>query len=244
MPRSLNTANSPTDPLNGIDLWIFDLDNTLYPQDIDLFAQMRRKTHTYIRNLLGVDEAAASELYDHYEDTYGTAFRGLMMDHGIEPGEFLDYVHDIGHDLVMPDPVLANAIRALPGKRVIYTNGTVDHVNKVLRRLDLVDAFDEIFDIVWADLDPKPHRAPYLRLLDTMQADPARSAMFEDCAKNLVVPFELGISTILVSSDPGSIGPAGTDAKAGLDHVDFVTGDLGSFLEGIVSPDRNVGDAA
>lgn len=70
-----------------------------------------------------------------------------MIEHKIDPNEFLSYVHDIDHDLLKPDLRLGNAIRDLPGKRVIYTNGTVRYAENVLKRLGITELFEDIFDV-------------------------------------------------------------------------------------------------
>lgn len=218
-----------------VDVWIFDLDNTLYPEGLNLMAQMRSKSYDYICKLLETDRAGAAKHYERYEAAYGTAFNGLIAEHRIDPHAFLTYVHDIDHDLVMPDLKLAEAIRSLPGKRVIYTNGTVGHAENVLKRLGITDLFESIFDIVWADLDPKPHRAPYERLFAQMGADPKKAAMFEDTARNLEVPFALGAKTILIQ--PENCGSGGhTDPQAAYGkpgYIDHVTHNLSGFLSDV-----------
>lgn len=239
-----NSTSKRTDLVTDfgqVDVWIFDLDNTLYPQNLNLMVQMRTKTYDYICNVLETDHAGAAKHYERYEAVYGTAFNGLIAEHGIDPHGFLTYVHDIDHCLVMPDLRLADAIRSLPGKRVIYTNGTVSHAEKVLKRLGIADLFESIFDIVWADLDPKPHRAPYERLFRQMGADPKRTAMFEDTARNLEIPFMLGAKTVLVRPENVSEEKHHNPQPAynELGYVDYVTHDLGGFLLNVLQACRN-----
>lgn len=226
-----------------VDFWIFDLDNTLYPQDLNLMVQMRHKTYDYICDLLDTDHAGAAKLYERFEALHGTALNGLVLEHGIDPHGFLTYVHDIDHDLLLPDAHLAEAIRSLPGKRVIYTNGTVNHAENVLKRLGITDLFENIFDIVWADLDPKPHRAPYERLFAQMGVDPKKAAMFEDVARNLEIPFALGAKTVLVR--PEDVGDGERDGPSAayddLGYIDHVTHDLRGFLSRILNECKIVG---
>lgn len=221
---------------SSIDTWIFDLDNTLYPRHTDLFKQMEEKMSHYVADLLDIDHQEATSLRESYYEEHGTTLRGLMIEHDIHPDDFLEYVHDIDHSWVKPDPALAQAIRSLPGKRFIYTNGTNSHALKVAERLGITDYFDDIFDIVWADLEPKPHRAPYEKLIEQTGIDPRRSAMFEDLARNLKVPFDMGMETVLIV--PGHMRDVfhesweakGTEAP----HVNHVTDDLGQFLSGVL----------
>ena len=224
-----------------VDVWIFDLDNTLYPQNLNLMVQMKHKTYDYICKLLNTDRASAGKLYERFEAAYGTALNGLLIEHRIDPHHFLTYVHDIDHGMLMPDVDLADAIRSLPGKRVIYTNGTVRHAESVLTRLGITDLFENIFDIVWANLDPKPLRAPYERLFAQMGADPKKAAMFEDVARNLEIPFALGAKTVLVTTE--DVGEGKHDeppaAHSELGHIDHVTHDLGGFLSELLHARRN-----
>ncbi|MDO1582822.1 pyrimidine 5'-nucleotidase [Rhizobium oryzicola] len=238
-PLLAETADLAAD-FEHVDVWIFDLDNTLYPQELNLMIQMRHRTYDYICDLLDTDHTGAAVLYERFEAVHGTALNGLMIEHGIDPNHFLTYVHDIDHAMLVPDIQLAEAIRSLPGKRVIYTNGTVSHAENVLARLGITDLFHNIFDIVWADLDPKPHRAPYERLFAHMGADPKKAAMFEDVPRNLEIPFTLGAKTVLVKS--ATVGEAkrgrpSSDVNPG--YINHVTHDLARFLSDVVRAHRN-----
>ncbi len=216
----------------SIESWIFDLDNTLYPRHTDLFKQMEEKMSVYVSQLLDISKAEASELRQAYYKEHGTTLRGLMIEHDIHPDAFLEYVHDIDHSWVKPDPALAQAICALPGKRYIFTNGTNSHALKVAERLGITDYFDDIFDIVWADLDPKPNRTPYEKLLSQTGINPDKAVMFEDLARNLKIPSEMGMQTVLVVPEATrSVFHESWEARGReAPHVDFVTDNLGSFL--------------
>lgn len=217
---------------DAVESWIFDLDNTLYPRHTDLFSQMEVKMSDYVSRLLDISEEEATKLRKDYYKVHGTTLRGLMIEHDIHPDDFLEYVHDIDHSWVKPDPTLAQAIRALPGKRYIYTNGTNSHALKVAERLGITDYFDDIFDIVWAKLNPKPNRSPYEKLLAETGIDPNRAAMFEDLARNLKVPFEMGMQTVLiVPHHTREVFHESWEAKGKeAPHIDHVTDDLGQFL--------------
>ena len=229
-------ANSLTD-FSETETWIFDLDNTLYPRHVDLFKQMNEKMSAYVSRLLDVSEEEAAKVREDYYKVHGTTLRGLMIEHNIQPDEFLEYVHDIDHSWVKPDPALAQAICSLPGKRFIFTNGTEEHAVKVAERLGITDLFDDIFDIVWADLDPKPNRPPYEKLLAQTGINPKRAAMFEDLARNLEVPFDMGMKTVLIVPEHtrdvfhDSWEAKGSEAP----HVDYVTDNLGRFLGDVLA---------
>ena len=158
-----------------------------------------------------------------------------MVEHGIAPDDFLDYVHDIDHSPLVPNPALGHAIERLPGRKLVFTNGSEKHARAVLERLDIHDRFEATFDIVAADLLPKPERATYDRFLAEHAVDPARAAMFEDLARNLAVPHALGMATVLVV--PQGTREVFRDAweleGAADPHVDFVTDDLLAFLDAL-----------
>ncbi|NLH81814.1 MAG: pyrimidine 5'-nucleotidase [Phyllobacteriaceae bacterium] len=216
-----------------VDVWIFDLDNTLYPAETDLFAQVDVRIRDYVARLLGSTPEEAHRLQKDYYRRYGTTLRGLMIEHGVSPDGFLEYVHDIDHSVVAPDPRLGAAIERLPGRRFIMTNGTRAHAEKVADRLGITRHFEDVFDIVAAELLPKPHRETYDRFLGRAEIDPARAVMFEDLSRNLEVPDALGMATVLVV--PGGTEEVvretwefdGRDAP----HVHWVTDDLARFLE-------------
>ncbi|MDE1149336.1 MAG: pyrimidine 5'-nucleotidase [Azospirillaceae bacterium] len=189
-------------PFGHVDTWIFDLDNTLYPAACNLFAQIDVRIGAYIARALGLDADAARRLQKDYFRQYGTSLRGLMLNHGVEPGAFLDYVHDIDVTAILPQPGMAESLAALPGRKIIYTNGSAGHADNVMRRLGVSDHFHAVYDIVAADYTPKPEAAPYHTLLSLHGIDPTRAVMVEDIARNLEPAAALGMATVFV--DTGS----------------------------------------
>ena len=213
-----------------VDTWVFDLDNTLYPFGCALWPQIDARITAYLCNLFGMDGLSARALQKYYYGRYGTSLRGLMLDDGLDPQAFLDFVHDIDRSSLMPDVPLAAAIAALPGRKLILTNGSLEHALRTCERLGIAELFDGIFDIVAAELIPKPEAATYLRFFDAHGVDPARAAMFEDLGQNLAVPHARGMVTVLVT-EVDSVPQA-------LPHVDFYTSDLASFLAGMTALPR------
>jgi len=222
---------------NGVNAWIFDLDNTLYPRSTNLFQQVDRRIHDYVANLLNLSREDARVIQKDYYQRYGTTLRGLMQEHRIDPDEFLAYVHDIDHSVVKPDPRLAAAIAKLPGRRFILTNGSRAHAEKVAGRLGITSHFEEIFDIVSSDLLPKPAAATYDKFLATTGVTPEHAAMFEDLSRNLAVPAALGMATVLIVPPEAAeaLGEAWEREGREAAHVDFVTDDLPAFLEQVLA---------
>ncbi len=216
-----------------IETWVFDLDNTLYPPSCRLFDQIDRKMTQYISELLSLDPVEARKLQKHYYREYGTSLRGLMQEHGIDPHAFMDFVHDISHEALVPDPALKEAIAALPGKRYVLTNGSRAHAERCAVSLGLGDLFHDIFDVAAADFVPKPNRPLYDRFIAHLGVKPDQSAMFEDLARNLEVPHALGMTTVLVlpkGEDVPERAMHDEDSLQGA-YVDHVTDDLAGFLK-------------
>ena len=217
----------------SIETWVFDLDNTLYPHHLNLWQQVDERIRDYVAQYLRVTKDEAFRLQKDYYRRYGTTMRGLMTEHGLKPDDYLEFVHQIDHSPLVPNPVLGAAIEKLPGRKLIMTNGTRKHAEAVMARLEIRHHFDDVFDIAAADLDPKPMPQVYDRFLARHGVDPKRSAMFEDLARNLEVPHALGMTTVLVVPEGTrevfreDWEMEGRDAA----HVDHVTDDLAGFLE-------------
>ena len=143
---------------DNVGAWVFDLDNTLYPRHTNIYAQVDGRIHDYVQRLLNLPHDEAQRLQKDYYRRYGTTLRGLMIEHGVTPDDFLEYVHDIDHSPIVPDPQLGAAIERLPGRKFILTNGSRRHAESVAERLGITRHFEEIFDIVWSELLPKPNR--------------------------------------------------------------------------------------
>ena len=219
-----------------VDTWVFDLDNTLYPASCRLFDQIDVRMGEFVSRLLNVDRAEAKLRQKQLFHKYGTTLRGLMVEYGVNPDGFLDYVHDIDHSPVPANPQLDEALHALPGRKLVFTNGTVAHAGKVLARLGVTHHFGDIFDIVHSDFIPKPEMEPYRKFVAQTGIQPKTTAMFEDIARNLEAPHALGMTTVLV------VAPENRDAAQlnretsgiGQPHVHHVTNDLAAFLAGLV----------
>jgi putative hydrolase of the HAD superfamily len=219
----------------GVDTWIFDLDNTLYPPSSRLFEQIDARMTHFIAERFGIDGLSARALQKQYYRHYGTTLRGLMDVDGVEPHAFLDFVHDIAHDRLTADPALAEAIRNLPGRRYVLTNGSRGHAERCAAALGLTDLFEDFHDIAAADFVPKPERRVYDGFVRRFGIDPARAAMFEDLARNLVVPHALGMTTVLVVPREDIDGrTTHTDDSVQGPHVDHVTHDLTLFLADLI----------
>ncbi|HUD86293.1 MAG TPA: pyrimidine 5'-nucleotidase [Xanthobacteraceae bacterium] len=220
-----------------VETWVFDLDNTLYPHHLNLWQQVDVRIRDYIVDFLKITHDEAFRLQKDYYRRYGTTMRGLMEEHGLQPDQFLEMVHQIDHSPLTPNPALGAAIAKLPGRKFILTNGTREHADAVMARLEIGHHFDGVFDIKAAALEPKPRPAVYDRFLARHDVEPGKAAIFEDLARNLEVPHALGMTTVLVVPEGAGVVLREEWELAGRDapHVDHVTDDLAGFLRGIVA---------
>jgi len=220
--------------LAHIQNWIFDLDNTLYRADAEFFSQIDLKITNYISRYLALQPDKARMVQKDFLAEYGTSLSGMMAVHGMDPAEFLDYVHDVELHMLDPDPQLREYIKALPGRKFIFTNGSKGHARNVAGHLNLFDLFDGHFGIEDVDYVPKPKRSPYIKFCDVFDIDPETAIFFEDSVRNLEVPKHMGMRTVLITSDedwghePEVTRPAGSTTKA--DWVDYTTNDLTGWL--------------
>ena len=204
--------------------WVFDLDNTLYPPEARLFDQIEVLMTRYVSTALGVDAAEADRLRGAYWRRYGTTLAGLMAEHDIDPGPYLEAVHDIDLSHLAPDPALAAAIAALPGRRIVYTNGSEPYARRVLAARGLAGVFDAVYGVEHAGYLPKPEQAAFEAVFALDGLAPDLGAMFEDDTRNLAAPHAMGMRTVHVAPE----------ATTGHDHIHHHTDDLAAFLSQVL----------
>lgn len=210
------------------DSWIFDLDNTIYPAASNLFDQVAKRMTLFIQDRFDLDHDAAFARQKDLFRRYGTTASGLMHEHGVEPRDFMDFVHEIDLDGFHPDAELDAAIGALPGKKVIFTNGTHHHASRILDAMGLKHHFEGIYDIFDANHRPKPEPAIYQEVVERFTIDTRSAVMIEDMAVNLEPAAEMGVTTVLLEHNLDWNNPAMT---AG--HIDYIAADLKTFLRNL-----------
>lgn len=215
--------------------WIFDLDNTLYPPEAQLFAQIETRMTAWMMRALDLPQDRANLLRAEYWRLHGTTLAGLMAEHRVDPAAYLADVHDIDVSVLEPDPDLAAAIAALPGRRIIHTNGDAAYARRVLAARALPEGlFDAVYGIEESGFHPKPDPRAYAPVLAAAGIDPRHAAFFEDDPRNLIVPHQLGMRTVLVGEGrhgPDTLGDALTGAIG--PHVQHRTRDLTGFLRAL-----------
>ena len=218
--------------LAHIETWIFDLDNTLYPASADLFGLIDVRMGAFIQQLLGVDAVEARRLQKGYFRDHGTTLSGLMQAHAVDPHEFLAFVHDVALDAVTEDRRLVRAVAALPGRKLIFTNGDEPYARRVLAKLGLSESFEAIHDIHACAYRPKPNPPSYAAMCAKLSIDPTRALFVEDMARNLMPAKALGMTTVWVNNGSED-GARGVDRGA----IDYEIGEVGAWLEEIIGED-------
>jgi putative hydrolase of the HAD superfamily len=219
--------------LRHIKTWIFDLDNTLYHADSNLFVEIELRMTEFIAHRLDVHPGEAYALQHLYYRSYGSTLSGLVQCDGVDPEEFLSYIHDIDLSPLRPDPALRTAVMRLPGRRAIFTNGCRNHAERVLKQIGLEGLWDDVWDIRTLGYVPKPQPQAYTRIVEIGGFDPTAAAMFEDMARNLVPAFDLGMTTIFIQNTSRWTLQGPDVAKTPHHHIHHEIDDLANFLQTI-----------
>ena len=214
--------------LAHIDAWIFDLDNTLYPASADLFGLIDKRMTAYVARITGLAPDEAYQVQKSYFREHGTTLNGLMIEHGVDPHDFLADVHAIEMDVLREDRRLVDAIARLPGRKLVFTNGDVPYAERVLASVGLSESFEAIHDIHAMAYKPKPHADAYASMIQTFRIDPARALFADDLARNLPPAKALGLTTLWIDNGSEQVG---ADM---IDGIDYRASDLGQWLDQIL----------
>lgn len=230
---SQSLTRSPANGFGEIDTWVFDLDNTLYPVTETLLRHIDEHMGKFVANFLNVDAIEARRVQKAYFRKYGLTLRGLMIHHGLDPARFFEEMTPMDLTQVDPNPALGEAIKQLPGRKIIYTNASTHHAEMVLDRLQMSGIFEAIYDIAAAEYLPKPALEPYETLCRLHSIDPKRAIMIDDIARNLEPAATLGMTTVWMQT--GAEWARDVEPEA---HIDHVVSDILPWVEKIVGTTR------
>jgi putative hydrolase of the HAD superfamily len=218
--------------LAHVESWIFDLDNCLYPASANLFELIDARMTEYVQRLTGRDWHEARALQKSYFYEHGTTLAGLIASHGVDPHEFLDFVHDIDLARISADPALVAALDKLPGRKFVFTNGDHRYAGRVLDKLGLANLWDGMHDIHAMDYVPKPNPSAYHALLERHGIEADRALFAEDMARNLLPAKALGMTTVWVDN-----GSEQADHSHDPAYIDYHIHDIGAWLTEITKDD-------
>lgn len=187
-----------TADLRHVESWIFDLDDTLYPRESEVMALVSDRMTQFMVEFTGLPRDEAWALQKKYFHEHGTTLAGLMAHHGLPPEEFLTFVHDVSLGGLSADLELRQGLERLPGRRLVFTNGSGDHAERVLAKLGVADLFEDIFHIASADYLPKPAVSTFDKMAKTFGLNPKSAVFFEDSERNLEPAAAMGMTTVMV----------------------------------------------
>ena len=215
--------------------WVFDLDNTLYPSSSNLFSKIDIRMKEFIIKNLNLEPEEAYKIQKQYYLEYGTTLSGLMKNHNVLPKEFLEYVHNIDASSLEKDVRLGKILKKLPGDLYIYTNGSTSHAINIMKRLEINNYIDNIFDIEDANYIPKPSKESLDIFVEKFNINPLETIFFEDISKNLINAKKIGFQTVLIKSNshPDINTSIIQEESKNSQFIDHISYDLPSTLEEI-----------
>lgn len=222
---------------NNFKYWIFDLDNTIYDIKLGLFKKISERITNFIVSKYSLDIDEAKKIQKKYYLEYGLTLRGLILEKNLNPEEFLDYVHDVEHPELKKDKYLKSKIEKLQGKKIIFTNATSKHAEKILTILEIRESFDQIIDIKDLDYIPKPDKRSYQKLLECLNVDKEqlkKGIFLEDTVKNLIPAKELGMTTVWIKNSTNK-----NDFTKNFKSIDYSFNNINEFLDQIKMRGKN-----
>jgi putative hydrolase of the HAD superfamily len=150
---------------------------------------------------LGLEEAAAHRLRQHYWQLYGATLKGLMRHHGTDPHHFLHKTHaymDLS-TMVVEARGLRQCLQRLEGRKVVFTNAPIHYALRVLNILGIRTIFEMVFSVESTHFHPKPALRGFKRLLNSLGAGPEHCIMVEDSLPALLTAKRLGMKTVYVT---------------------------------------------
>jgi putative hydrolase of the HAD superfamily len=191
-----------------------DLDNTLYPPNSGVMQAVGRLIVRYISERLDVPPDDAERLKRQYYQQYGTTMRGLILHHGIDPEDYLGFVHNLPlEQYIQPDPNLDAMLGRIPLRKAVSTNADCQHARRVLDVLGIRHHFERIIDVRDFGFNSKPHQNAYRRILEILNARAEECILVDDTIHNLAPAQAMGMVTILV----GASSPSAESLRAGAD---------------------------
>ena len=178
---------------------LLDLDNTVYSQSCGLWEAIGARIDLYMVSRLGMHCSEVSAQRDKYMNEFGTTLNALRHYHGVDPNEFLAFVHDIPlGEYLAADSALDSMLGRLPLGKVIFTNADALHARRVLAQLGIAHHFERIIDIWTLEFVNKPDLRAYVTALQMVGAQPEECIFVDDCSPNLVAARSVGIVTVQV----------------------------------------------
>src|SRR5437762_2945803 len=194
-------------------LLLLDVDNTLYPPSRGVVGRVDALINRYLIERVGIDPAEVDTIRRRLWSDYGTTLHGLMHRRGMDPEEYLRFVHAIRlDDILVRDEALAAMLARIPLLKVAVTNGSAAHARSVLDCLGVRELFFRVYGLERLAFVPKPYVQAYQTVLADLHARGTDCILVEDRAVHLRAARQLGMRTVHVADD----GPAASDADVSI----------------------------
>ena len=186
---------------------LLDVDNTLYAPSCGVVDRVDALINRYLVDRVGIDAAEVDTIRRRLWSDYGTTLHGLMHRHGIDPDDYLRFVHAIElDDILTADPALGAMLARIPLLKIAVTNGSAEHGRAVLDRLGVRPLFFRLYGLERLAFVPKPYVQAYQTVLGDLHAAGRDCILVEDRAANLLAARQLGMQTVHVT-DGGTPAP-------------------------------------
>jgi putative hydrolase of the HAD superfamily len=181
---------------------LLDVDDTLYQKGTGPFPYVNEHIDTYVMSWCRINSDEARHLRKEYIKAYGSTLGGLMRHHGVDPDDYLKKVHDVPvEDLLSTDKKLRNTLERIPYELIVFSNGSVEYVNRVLEALGVADLFSDLFTIEYMDFIPKPRQYPYLKIMELYGKTPGECVLVDDRPPNVSTAIDMGMEAVLVGEE-------------------------------------------
>lgn len=187
-------------PLFERDVYLFDLDNTLYSPSSGVLEQVGKRMRSYIAQTLNLNDVQAFELCRSYYHQYGGTLRGLQLHHEhIDLDAFTAYAHKVELDNLPRVPELEFELKTMAKRRLLFTNSPRPYAERLLDHLGLAHCFEGIFSVEQVDYKMKPHPHAFQTICDTFGFEAEHAVLFDDQPSNLTTAKTMGMRTVLVN---------------------------------------------
>ena len=188
--------------MNNKNLWIFDLDNTLYSPDCGMFDYLNNRINFYMIDKLNINYGDVNNLRRRYFKEYGSTMMGLIKHHNIDADEFLENIHGIDiTNFLKRENDFVNFFKEIPGTKIIITNSPLFYAKNVIKVLGLESAIESIYDIKFMDYIGKPHLVSINKILSKINIDKNNTFFIDDTIENIISAKYLGFKTLYVNKE-------------------------------------------
>ena len=185
---------------------LLDIDNTLYARSCGIVDRIDKLIDRYLVERMRFPPAEVTPIRRALRASHGTTLRGLMHRHGIDPDDYLAFVHAIDVTGILAlDHGLQAMLRRIALPKVAVTNGSTAHAHAVLDCLGVRAEFLHVYALEQLAYVPKPFPEAFQAVLDHLPARAEDCILVEDSLPNLVTARQLGMRTVHVAD--GEVPP-------------------------------------